>query len=1220
MNPPSPEPVGDLADLLASETDAVLQRRRAAYALGDDEDDTRLGLPRVGLALSGGGIRSATYCLGLLRGLAQRGLLPRIDFLSTVSGGGFTGGMFGRLVMLLGIQGAQGALQAGDSMLLAWLRRNGRYLTPAGSRDLGMALATYLRAWLAIEIEFSAVCLVFGAAVILPHATQQDLALLAPQPWAAWVTPWWPVALAVWLLLAPGMMAGYWVARDPSAGQATRIDRGDLVVFGLLSAAAAGTLVAAWNGGVPSPLRVGPTWAFAVFLVVWSVVLGEGASLWLLRRGRDAASVRNLLTRGLRAATLLAGAVFLVGLFDALSWQTLLWALSAGGGAAWSGVGVGAVLVALRTFAEPLQKQAQAGSASSGAAWRQRMLNLLGHASVILLIVCWLTLIQWFVFDLGAFPDWSDPSAVHRLLAAAAVGAAWLLLTMGNRDMPNASSLHGFYRARLTRAYLSVGNPARFGGAEDAIARVATPESLAAVQGVTDVVAGDEMALADYRPESRGGPLHLINCCLNQTRDDASGLYNADRKGLMLSVNARGVELGPGRWLPGDPGGMLGRWVAISGAAAAPGAGASTTRGMALLLYFLGVRLGYWLPALAAAPGARWSWAVSAKLCMLVAEALARFRGAVAPWWYLSDGGHFDNTGVYALLKRRLDFIILADCGADPGYQFGDVENLVRKARIDFSADIDFYTRADALRLFDGQPGALEVLSPSQMADHTTSRGVMLARIRYVDGSQGTLLVVKPALHTALDVDLLAYAERSRDFPQQATSDQFFDEAQWESYHRLGEDLALRLTPEWLAQVPGWQSTALHDHATPAELKATSAAPADPADDPLAWRRSARAAAVGASIGLGAVGTVLVGAWQALDQLRQAHQGEQQAASTAFDTASKDFGALNLACTRVPEHVMAHVSELAALTRSHQLDGVDGANASRLLSRIRNQCTQALAALGGSDTSPVPGCAQQLGHDDLSANIEGLCAEPPRGSGTDGALDYWLHARTVESASGGALPADARAAATAPPAPPAPPPVMSAPIVLGSSAPAPASAAVPAPVPAVASAPPPSPSPLVASWARVCGSASDRVWIYTQVYDDASRDRAERWRARLSDESRSRLLMAPIEDVTRTAELRQTRKPIPWRAPTLIVQDPADRACAQAVAAHITDGLRRAAQVAQAANGGADPMVQSTEGASTDGADNATTVAVRDLPANLSGRRHVMELWWPPSAVDADGP
>ncbi len=45
----------------------------------------------TGLALSGGGIRSAAFCLGVMQVLAERRLLKDVDFLSTVSGGGYTG-------------------------------------------------------------------------------------------------------------------------------------------------------------------------------------------------------------------------------------------------------------------------------------------------------------------------------------------------------------------------------------------------------------------------------------------------------------------------------------------------------------------------------------------------------------------------------------------------------------------------------------------------------------------------------------------------------------------------------------------------------------------------------------------------------------------------------------------------------------------------------------------------------------------------------------------------------------------------------------------------------------------------------------------------------------------------------------------------------------------------------------------------------------------------
>ncbi|WP_299694090.1 hypothetical protein [Hydrocarboniphaga sp.] len=66
---------------------------------------------------------------------------------------------------------------------------------------------------------------------------------------------------------------------------------------------------------------------------------------------------------------------------------------------------------------------------------------------------------------------------------------------------------------------------------------------------------------------------------------------------------------------------------------------------------------------------------------------------------YLSDGGHFENTAAYELIRRRLPLIIVADCGADPGYQFDDVANLVRKARINLGAEICFLDESELRRI-----------------------------------------------------------------------------------------------------------------------------------------------------------------------------------------------------------------------------------------------------------------------------------------------------------------------------------------------------------------------------------------------------------------------------------------------------------------------------------------------------------------------------------------
>ncbi len=74
------------AQLLEKELKTLLQRRQEHHLPAPGRDNL------TGIALSGGGIRSATFCLGALQALAKHDLLKYFDYLSTVSGGGYIGG------------------------------------------------------------------------------------------------------------------------------------------------------------------------------------------------------------------------------------------------------------------------------------------------------------------------------------------------------------------------------------------------------------------------------------------------------------------------------------------------------------------------------------------------------------------------------------------------------------------------------------------------------------------------------------------------------------------------------------------------------------------------------------------------------------------------------------------------------------------------------------------------------------------------------------------------------------------------------------------------------------------------------------------------------------------------------------------------------------------------------------------------------------------------
>ncbi len=132
-------------------------------------------------------------------------------------------------------------------------------------------------------------------------------------------------------------------------------------------------------------------------------------------------------------------------------------------------------------------------------------------------------------------------------------------------------------------------------------------------------------------------------------------------------------------------------------------------------------------------------------------------------------------------------------------------------------------------------------------------------------------------------------------------------------------------------------------------------------------------------------------------------------------------------------------------------------------------------------------------------------------------------------------------------------------------------------------------APAEPSSLQSCERADGRSTLYIQIYSENSRMAATRLRQALQPEEGAPLLVAPIENVVRNAELRQQRPPVPWPNPTLVLHDPASGDCARAIAARIGT-----------------PWLTET---------GASRVRLRSLPASLQARPGVLELWLPP--VDA---
>lgn len=863
---------------------AAIDRRRE-FLRDQDHSSDAIKWPRVGLALSGGGIRSATFCLGVLRGLAQNSVLRRFDYLSTVSGGGYIGAALGRLYERLGSASkVEKELEQHDSASLKWLRYNGRYLTPSGTKSWGILIAGYLRSWLAIQGEFFVLATLLCAIVILPHLlvlpftqvlptdAHNVLEQLSPSPWLG-------LALVVLALAVPLQLVGYWLAPPSiSSGSISLGEQIRQVALAAIIALGAAALLY-WLGqpffysiynidnlanfykllaaAVPSTPQLA---AYTVVLFGAFGVLIAAVSMlvryFMLRSDSQIALFRDARTKGLRTVLVSALVLALCGVLDRGGWELWRYLEEHPKFNLTSILGVSIIVLStLRAAMESYGHQQVPTQESFIRRFGALLVNLAGGLAVAISLLLCSAALQWLVFGSNsprlAFADTGMSSiAWIKWLAIVSVALLWIIITGHSATWANNASLHAFYRSRLARAYLGVGNRER---------------QEAATKRVDDVMPGDDVMLKDYHPESAGGPLHLINLCLNETADSMRHGANIDRKARPVTLSNCLVEVSNQARLfdPNAHGGSLAQWVAVSGAAASSGAGAHTTRGWAVLMYLFGARLGFWAPQFKThEPNTQSSllWKCLPKPMMQWAELTATYDTA-APYCLLSDGGHFENTGVYPLIRRKLPFIVLVDCGADPKYGFDDLQELVRRARIDHGAEITFYTQTQATALFPPpQKGRLcvRVLLPREMADNTSARGVMLARIRYADGSFGTLLVIKPNLHEALPLDVQSYVREHSAFPQQPTADQFFDEAQWESYQRLGFDIGSRLTNEWLATLPNWEAnpaiTHPKDALDPVPLEASSQAnPASPSN----WR-AVSGSAVGAGVGMGAVLAVMV--------------------------------------------------------------------------------------------------------------------------------------------------------------------------------------------------------------------------------------------------------------------------------------------------------------------------------------------------------------------------
>lgn len=723
-------------DVIKQEQDMLkeqLQQHLQKKSSGISEDNIQL--PHYALALSGGGIRSASFAIGVIQALksdkltdGKTSVFDKLSYLSTASGGGYSGASltwyqkkfgffpFGNATTFNGSQYNQDK----ENTTLNYIRQNGKYLTP---NELGVSgfIGSVL---LSVLHSITAYTLIMSLLLILLMFAATAEVFDSPLP---------SFIVDLGKLLLGG------ADTDQSLNSSLYLQR--LYVFG---------------SNFLLLITVAAIFSFTILLYGLSSFIKQ----WLAQQYAFRINTQKFLGWQIRALLL---TIVLALLPIVCHYIYALENLYSMGYAS-----ISSILGILLSFKK--MKSEQDNEQSPGP-----LSNLISSAIVISLIFVFLVT----AYLLAEHLIYHDNS---QLLLAICLGVVVSFLVNTNQISP-----HKMYRDRLMETFLK------------------DPDVTATASLHERGKQANEYLMSELASDENWTPYHLINT--NVILNNASHPKFRGRMGdsfilspLFCGSDATGY-VKTTKFIDGKL--TLSTAISISGAALNPHAGVSgigktTNSQVSYLLSFLGLRLGYWVfnPARANTiskmmrpnyifPG--------------LANLLNFGHREDSQFVELSDGGHFDNTGLYELVRRRLSVIIFSDGTADQECEFEDFGNAVERIRVDFGVRIKF-SNIQEFDLHDMLPGSLNGTEQNPEDNlykdkyKLSKRGYALGDIIYPtvddqEGFVGKLIYIKAVLIDNLPRDLYAYRAVNPEFPNQPTSDQFFDERQFESYRELGYQL-----------------------------------------------------------------------------------------------------------------------------------------------------------------------------------------------------------------------------------------------------------------------------------------------------------------------------------------------------------------------------------------------------------------------------------------------